>query len=70
MTEHHDPDRIRQAIERTQDGLARDVGLLTNKVTPAKIVKRRARATARRWTDSVMGSAPIGHTHCGGRYSA
>ena len=61
MTELHDPDRIRREIERTQDGLARDVGLLTDKVTPTKIAKRRAdraRATARRWKDAVMGSAP------------
>jgi cell division septum initiation protein DivIVA len=54
-----DPDEIRREIERTQDTLSADVDALTEKVTPSRIVERRverARGTAARWKDKVMGS--------------
>lgn len=61
MTTSSDPDTIRREIERTQAGLSSDVDRLTEKVTPGRIVERRvgrARATAGRWKDKVMGAAP------------
>ena len=54
-----DPDEIRREIERTQDSISADVDALTEKVTPSRIVERRverARGTAARWKDKVMGS--------------
>ena len=54
-----DPDEIRREIERTQDTLSADVDAFTEKVTPSRIVERRverARGTAARWKDKVMGS--------------
>jgi gas vesicle protein len=61
VTTSSDPDTIRREIERTQAGLSSDVDRLTEKVTPGRIVERRvgrARATAGRWRDKVMGAAP------------
>ena len=70
MTSASDPDQIRREIERTQANLSYDVDALTEKVTPSKIVERRvdrARGTAARWKDKVMGSNPIsGSGHYGG----
>jgi hypothetical protein len=57
-----DPEQIRREIERTQDALSNDVDALTEKVTPGRIVERRvqrARGTAARWKDKVMGSNPM-----------
>jgi uncharacterized protein YjbJ (UPF0337 family) len=56
-----DPDQIRRDIERTQNHLSRDVDVLTEKVSPGRIVERRVnrvRDTAGRWKDNVMGSGP------------
>jgi Protein of unknown function (DUF3618) len=61
VTSASDPDEIRREIERTQANLSYDVDALTEKVTPSKIVERRvnrARGTAARWKDKVMGSSP------------
>jgi hypothetical protein len=76
VTTASDPEQIRQQIERTQANLSQDVDTLTEKVTPGKIVERRvdrARDTAVRLKDKVMGSNPLhsgGHTvsghHIGG----
>jgi hypothetical protein len=76
VTTASDPEQIRQQIERTQANLSQDVDALTEKVTPGKIVERRvdrARDTAVRLKDKVMGSNPLhsgGHTvsghHLGG----
>jgi hypothetical protein len=60
VTTSSDPETIRREIERTQAGLSADVDRLTEKVTPGRIVERRvgrARATASRWKDKVMGAA-------------
>ena len=71
MTTASDPEQIRQQIERTQANLSQDVDALTEKVTPGKIVERRvdrARDTAVRLKDKVMGSNPLhsgGHTRSG-----
>jgi hypothetical protein len=62
VTSASDPDQIRREIERTQANLSHDVDALTEKVTPSKIVERRvdrARSTATRWKDRVMGSNPM-----------
>ncbi len=59
-----DPDQIRRDIERTQRQISQDVDLLTEKVTPGKIVERRVsrvRGAAGRWKDAVMGSEPARH---------
>ena len=74
MTTSSDPEEIRREIERTQASLSQDVDALTEKVTPGKIVERRvdrARDTATRLKDKVMGSNPTnsGH-HIGGGVSA
>ena len=63
MTSADDPDQIRREIERTQRQISHDVDLLTEKVTPGKIVERRVgrvRGAAGRWKDAVMGSDPPG----------
>ena len=71
MTTASDPEQIRQQIDRTQANLSQDVDTLTEKVTPGKIVERRvgrARDTAVRLKDKVMGSNPLhsgGHTGSG-----
>jgi hypothetical protein len=62
VTAASDPDEIRREIERTQANLSQDVDALTEKVTPSKIVERRvdrARDTATRLKDKVMGSNPL-----------
>jgi Protein of unknown function (DUF3618) len=62
VTTASDPDEIRREIERTQANLSQDVDALTEKVTPSKIVERRvdrARDTATRLKDKVMGSNPL-----------
>jgi hypothetical protein len=61
VTTANDPEQIRLEIERTQAALSQDVDALTEKVTPGKIVERRldrARDTAIRVKDKVMGSNP------------
>ncbi len=70
-----DPDQIRREIERTQNALSNDVDVLTEKVSPNKIVERRVdrvKGTANRWKDRVMGSMPTTHstrsTHTSGTY--
>jgi hypothetical protein len=65
VTTSSDPEEIRREIERTQASLSQDVDALTEKVTPSKIVERRvdrAKDTASRLKDKVMGSNP---THSG-----
>ena len=62
MTSASDPEQIRREIERTQRNLSQDVDALTEKVTPGKIVERRldrARSSANRLKDKVMGSNPL-----------
>lgn len=70
MTTASDPEEIRREIERTQANLSQDVDALTEKVTPSKIVERRvdrARDTATRLKDKVMGSNPTNSgQHIGG----
>jgi Protein of unknown function (DUF3618) len=54
-----DPDEIRREIERTQADLSSDVDALTEKVSPGRIVERRARrvrGSAARWKDRIMGT--------------
>lgn len=76
MTTANDPEQIRREIERTQAALSQDVDTLTEKVTPGKIVERRldrARDTATRVKDKVMGSNPTypgGHDGGGARTAA
>ncbi len=72
MTTASDPDEIRREIERTQANLSQGVDALTEKVTPSKIVERRvdrARDTAVRLKEKVMGSNPLqsGGQHSGGQ---
>jgi Protein of unknown function (DUF3618) len=68
VTTANDPEQIRREIEQTQANLGQDVDALTEKVTPSKIVERRvdrARDTATRLKDKVMGANPMhssGHT--------
>ena len=79
MTTASDPEKIRREIERTQANLSQDVDALTEKVTPGQIVRRRvdrARDSATRLKDKVMGSNPVhasSHTasgqHSGGGIS-
>ncbi|ONI79988.1 hypothetical protein ALI144C_25080 [Actinosynnema sp. ALI-1.44] len=55
-----DPRRIRREIERTQHNLSADVDALADKVSPGKVVQRRADRVRRGVTnlrDKVMGSA-------------
>jgi hypothetical protein len=62
VTTSSDPDEIRRQIERTQRNISQDVDALTDKVTPGRIVERRldrARDTATRLKDKVMGSNPM-----------
>jgi hypothetical protein len=80
VTTASDPEEIRREIDRTQASLSQDVDALTEKVTPGKIVERRvdrARDTATRLKEKVMGSNPMhasGHTvsgqHIGGGVQA
>jgi hypothetical protein len=68
VTSASDPDQIRREIEQTQANLSFDVDALTEKVTPSRIVERRvgrARSTAARWKDKVMGSNPISGSYSG-----
>jgi hypothetical protein len=77
VTTASDPDEIRRQTERTQANLSQNVDALTEKVTPGKIVERRldrARETATRLKDKVMGTNPLssssstgsGQQHIGG----
>jgi gas vesicle protein len=77
VTTASDPDEIRRQTERTQANLSQNVDALTEKVTPGKIVERRldrARDTATRLKDKVMGTNPLssssstgsGQQHIGG----
>src|ERR1043165_3853077 len=69
MTRSDDPDQIRREIERTQAHLSTDVDALTEKVTPSRIVARRAagaKAAGRRLTDRVMGSDDPYNPYSGG----
>lgn len=55
-----DPDQIRDDIRGTQDKLSSDVEALTDKVSPPRIVKRRAtraRTAVTNIKDKLMGSA-------------
>jgi uncharacterized protein DUF3618 len=66
VTTSSDPEEIRREIERTQASLSQDVDALTEKVTPSKIVERRvdrARDTAVRLKEKVMGSNPMNSGH-------
>jgi len=66
VTTSSDPEEIRREIERTQANLSQDVDALTEKVTPSKIVERRvdrARDTAVRLKEKVMGSNPMNSGH-------
>jgi hypothetical protein len=66
VTTSSDPEEIRREIERTQANLSQGVDALTEKVTPSKIVERRvdrARDTASRLKDKVMGSNPTNSGH-------
>ena len=72
MTTASDPDEIRQQIELTQASISQDVDALSEKITPGRIVERRverARDTATRLKDKVMGTHPGGDTglHTGAR---
>jgi hypothetical protein len=74
VTTSSDPEEIRREIERTQANLSQGVDALTEKVTPSKIVERRvdrARDTASRLKDKVMGNNPTnsGHHLSGGGIS-
>jgi len=54
------PEQLRRDIERTQAGLSADVDALTEKVTPSRIMHRRANRVRRAFgsmRDTVMGSA-------------
>jgi uncharacterized protein DUF3618 len=69
VTTSSDPEQIRREIERTQAALSQDVDALTEKVTPGKIVERRvdrARDTATRLKEKVMGSDPYARHGSGG----
>jgi gas vesicle protein len=60
MSSTDDPRQLRREIEYTQRNLSADVDALTEKVTPSRIVQRRADRVRRRFTglrDKVMGSA-------------
>jgi Protein of unknown function (DUF3618) len=66
VTTSSDPEEIRREIERTQANLSQGVDALTEKVTPSKIVERRvdrARETASRLKDKVMGNNPTNSGH-------
>ncbi|GAA1880715.1 DUF3618 domain-containing protein [Pseudonocardia ailaonensis] len=66
MTTPDDPDRLRREIEQTQARLSTDVNAVTDKVSPARVVERRvdrAKATAGRVRDAVLGSDPAGTAH-------
>jgi ElaB/YqjD/DUF883 family membrane-anchored ribosome-binding protein len=55
-----DPRQLRREIEQTQRNLSTDVDALTEKVTPSRIVHRRADRVRRRFTnlrEKVMGTA-------------
>lgn len=55
-----DPDQIRSEIEQTRAGLATDVNLLTEKVSPARVVERRvdsAKEAVGTFTGRVFGRA-------------
>lgn len=65
MTSSNDPDQIRREIEQTRADLSSNVGILEEKVTPSRVVDRRvrrARGTASKLRDRVMGAAQ----HAGG----
>ncbi|MCT2584697.1 DUF3618 domain-containing protein [Actinophytocola gossypii] len=58
-----DPDRLRRDIEHTQRNLSTDVDMLTDKVSPGRIVHRRvgrARRAVHSMRDRVMGTASSG----------
>ena len=60
----NDPDQIRGEIQQTQQELSADVGALTEKLSPPRMVQRRTRRTREAMTsmkDKIMGST-AGHT--------
>jgi hypothetical protein len=61
-----DPDLLRRQIEHTQQNLSTDVDLLTEKVTPSQVARRRVNRARRTMTsvrDRVMGSdSSSGHS--------
>jgi hypothetical protein len=68
-----DPDQIRRDIERTQADLSSDVNAFADKVSPGRIVERRvdrAKATAGRVKDTIMGSDPRASAQHTGRHVA
>jgi Protein of unknown function (DUF3618) len=63
-----DPDQIRGEIQQTQRELSADVGALTEKLSPPRMVQRRARRTRAAMTnmkDKIMGST-TGHAPAAG----
>lgn len=73
MTTPDDPDQIRRDIERTQADLSSDVNAFADKVNPGRIVERRvdrAKATATRVKDTIMGSDPRASAQHTGRHLA
>src|SRR5687767_805472 len=60
MSMSNNPDEIRRDIERTRRELSNDVDLLTEKVSPTKVMERRverARGAVSSVKEKVMGSA-------------
>jgi cell division septum initiation protein DivIVA len=58
-----DPDQIRGEIQQTQRELSADVGALTEKLSPPRMVQRRARRTRAAMTnmkDKIMGNTASG----------
>jgi hypothetical protein len=58
-----EPEQLRREIEQTQRGLSADVNALTEKVTPRRIVQRRADHARRAITnlrDKIMGTTSSG----------
>jgi Protein of unknown function (DUF3618) len=63
-----EPDQIRGEIQQTQRELSADVGALTEKLSPPRMVQRRARRTRAAMTnmrDKIMGST-VSHTSAAG----
>jgi hypothetical protein len=68
MTYPNDPDQLRRDIELTQRNLSTDVDMLSEKVTPRRIMHRRVGRARRAMTsmrERVMGSASSGMSSAG-----
>ena len=73
MTYTNDPEQLRRDIERTQRNLSTDVDLLSEKVTPGRIVHRRvnrARRAMMSMRERVMGSTSSGMSSAGDTMSS